>query len=1196
MIKEIKKKEVKLHNYQKDAFDFSIKNIDNFHVLLAAAPNAGKTIITSFIIKHLVSKNKRILCSVHGTNVLKRQFYNSVCNIVGIENVSIYDTSDLSLYDPNKPVQIMIYQNTRQMAECVDLHGKFDYLIIDEAHKFYDGTISMDIITTKYVSGNHLLLTGSPSIFKEKVVSGEIRAKYISASLIESTHSGQYDDNIRLDVVSNDVHLTIDDYNRDGEVVKESHSKLTNNDVILESLLVDDFGKTIIFVKRTKQADEIQSYLNKRGIVNFISHSKTDKDSSNISIFRKEYTGIDDVVLIVVGRATEGYDDPNVSIIDLTYTKDINTLSQRYCRVIRKRTDAKDKRYVKVVPNNDNSAEVFIHIMTAVLMLLKQEHYENFNGKNFSIPTIKQIVKPAKSKGGATRTFLPKKKHETNNINDNNIVIKSSDKPVSVEDLVKSNTFNVSVKVDGNIYEITENDYNDWVDKLKDRDYLVSIEKTNDKVDDDLLMETKLYSGSFFDTKNELYGLITRYATSNLHDVLREINGELFASEEEHIQFILENDIKTSNPYHKEYKKSPLNLHSCPWNLYDNGSISDYFERIWGDLKYGTEQEHLDFIKENDIRTSIKYTQSYKFSSKKLTATPWIKFGEGNSIKYFESIWGTKYATGQEHLDFIKENDIRTNTSYTKLYKSHHLNLHSNPWSMFGNGGVTEYFESIWGEKEKFATEQEHLDFIKENNIRSSSSYSKLYKGKLKLHSAPWSEYAFGNGNEKDYFESIWGEKEKFSTEQEHIDYIKENNIRGGKIYSKLYKKCKLKLHSSPWSEYTFGNGNQKDYFESIWGGYASEQEHIDLIRDNFITTRKEYIEFLKKNNSKLYTKPWSIFSNKESAEYLMSIVGFTNYENEHLKFIIDNQIKNSSEYNVKYKKHKFKLVSNPWEYFNNQKSITYFENIWGSSENEFTTMEEHFNICVVNNLTGNTVYRNFRKKNNQLKLRVSPEKSGKIDGKFLTNGEYFKKVREAIKENESKNREYKPTYLGEFSEMNKKWNTSNSNTTHQKLLKDKSEWVKYHELYSKARQNWSEIPYIEISKIIKDRPDWIVGDFGCGENLLSKEIKNKVHSFDHVSIDDDVISCDLTNVPLDNNSLDVAVFSLSLMGTNYIEYLKEAHRVLKPMAQIFISEPSKRWEDKENELKDKLINIGFTIIGDIKYSDNFIYINGIKN
>ena len=39
----------------------------------------------------------------------------------------------------------------------------------------------------------------------------------------------------------------------------------------------------------------------------------------------------------------------------------------------------------------------------------------------------------------------------------------------------------------------------------------------------------------------------------------------------------------------------------------------------------------------------------------------------------------------------------------------------------------------------------------------------------------------------------------------------------------------------------------------------------------------------------------------------------------------------------------------------------------------------------------------------------------------------------------------------------------------------------------------------------------------------------------------------DRNKVPLDDKVLDVAIYSLSLMGTNYIDFLLEAHRVLKP-------------------------------------------------
>ena len=184
---------------------------------------------------------------------------------------------------------------------------------------------------------------------------------------------------------------------------------------------------------------------------------------------------------------------------------------------------------------------------------------------------------------------------------------------------------------------------------------------------------------------------------------------------------------------------------------------------------------------------------------------------------------------------------------------------------------------------------------------------------------------------------------------------------------------------------------------------------------------------------------------------------------------------------------------------------------------------------------------------------------------------------------------------LGDFSEINKIWSITKSDNTHERLSRDPSEWYYYHTLYSEKRKAWLEIPYVEIAKKINVRPDWVVGDFGCGENLLSKEITNKVHSFDHVAIDDSVYACDIKNVPIEDDILDVAVFSLSLMGSNYTDYFKEAYRTLKTYGNIFVCEPASKWEGREDELKAYIESTGFKCFGAIKNTDKFIYIDGVK-
>lgn len=74
----------------------------------------------------------------------------------------------------------------------------------------------------------------------------------------------------------------------------------------------------------------------------------------------------------------------------------------------------------------------------------------------------------------------------------------------------------------------------------------------------------------------------------------------------------------------------------------------------------------------------------------------------------------------------------------------------------------------------------------------------------------------------------------------------------------------------------------------------------------------------------------------------------------------------------------------------------------------------------------------------------------------------------------------------------------------------------------------------------------YTIADFGCGDAKLATAVEQNVHSFDLVAINETVVACDMSNVPLEDASVDVAVFCLSLMGTNLNDYILEANRVLK--------------------------------------------------
>ena len=229
-----------------------------------------------------------------------------------------------------------------------------------------------------------------------------------------------------------------------------------------------------------------------------------------------------------------------------------------------------------------------------------------------------------------------------------------------------------------------------------------------------------------------------------------------------------------------------------------------------------------------------------------------------------------------------------------------------------------------------------------------------------------------------------------------------------------------------------------------------------------------------------------------------------------------------------------------------------------------------------------NTLFMKSQEALIEWRNRINEGKVFKIDRNNLT----FPLKPEIIKQLSSR--------LGEFSEINKIWSISNSSTTNKKLKDNPEDWYYYHTLYSEKRKTWNEIPYVEIGKKIT-RKEVIVADLGCGEDLLRKEIpENKVLSFDHVGINENVVACDISKIPLENESVDITVFSLSLMGTNYKEYLKEALRILKSMGIIIIAEPIIKWENKEEELENILIETGFNK-PTIKKTKHFIYLTSMK-
>lgn len=94
------------------------------------------------------------------------------------------------------------------------------------------------------------------------------------------------------------------------------------------------------------------------------------------------------------------------------------------------------------------------------------------------------------------------------------------------------------------------------------------------------------------------------------------------------------------------------------------------------------------------------------------------------------------------------------------------------------------------------------------------------------------------------------------------------------------------------------------------------------------------------------------------------------------------------------------------------------------------------------------------------------------------------------------------------------------------------------------------------------------VADLGCGDGRLGGELQGptaerlrlKVLSFDLQSPAPHVVKADVAALPLADGSVNVAIFCLALMGTNWPAFVEEAYRVLHWKGELWVAEIKSRF------------------------------------
>ncbi|ODV81152.1 uncharacterized protein CANTADRAFT_25385 [Suhomyces tanzawaensis NRRL Y-17324] len=194
------------------------------------------------------------------------------------------------------------------------------------------------------------------------------------------------------------------------------------------------------------------------------------------------------------------------------------------------------------------------------------------------------------------------------------------------------------------------------------------------------------------------------------------------------------------------------------------------------------------------------------------------------------------------------------------------------------------------------------------------------------------------------------------------------------------------------------------------------------------------------------------------------------------------------------------------------------------------------------------------------------------------------------------------------------------------RLLKEQPElFDEYHQGFRSQVQSWPENPVDVFVEQIKTRATTkavnapgglpglpnkkiVIADMGCGEaqlaldvnkmvqqyNKTAKKTKQKrnagpksldveVHSFDLKKHNDRITVADIKNVPLPDGSCTVVIFCLALMGTNFIDFINEAYRLLTPRGELWIAEIKSRFAESASAKSIKPEDVGADFVEKLK-------------
>lgn len=325
---------MQLRVYQKEMLNKLYKSLkNNSKVLLSLPTGCGKSFIMYSWARHFAQRGK--------TTVIVVDRQELIDQILGMDvSISVLKAGSKYKFTPTALIHIVMLQTgCRRIQQLLDLN--VDYLMFDEIHNYYNGTMFNTLIecwnkaqvigvSATPIDNKGYLLEGFEDLIMPYQTQDMIDMRY----LVKPNYYVPPDYNLDLSM----VRITNGDYNiddLDGILINESSAAIMHQ----EWYKLAKDRQTIVFCSSIRQAHFLCSYFNGKG-VNCATIDSTTKDRENvITSYKNKEIG----VLFNVACLVAGFDAPLTScIVFANPTKVLRRYLQQCGRGLRSATNKKD--------------------------------------------------------------------------------------------------------------------------------------------------------------------------------------------------------------------------------------------------------------------------------------------------------------------------------------------------------------------------------------------------------------------------------------------------------------------------------------------------------------------------------------------------------------------------------------------------------------------------------------------------------------------------------------------------------------------------------------------------------------------------------------------------------------------------------------------------------------------------------------